>query len=74
MAIPAVVKRLLPQDEKVMSLLLEAKTRSEISEKLNIPIGTVHSCCSRIYRYAGCRSISGFMIWHQQKTIKGERI
>jgi len=71
MAIPAVVKRLLPQDEKVMSLLLEANTRSEIAEKLNMPIGTVHSCCSRIYKYAGCNNIAGFMIWHQQNQNDG---
>ena len=41
---------LLHQDRAVMNLLLEGKSRVEIVEALNMPRGTVNTCCTRLYK------------------------
>lgn len=46
---------LLLQDAAVMRLLLLAKTRAEIGEALDMPPGTVNTCCKRVYRHTGCK-------------------
>ncbi|MDL2237370.1 hypothetical protein LJC56_06030 [Christensenellaceae bacterium OttesenSCG-928-K19] len=54
----------LYSDKAVMELLLRGKTRPEICGKLNMPMGTVNACCTRIYKQAGCKNIMEFILKH----------
>lgn len=46
----------LLQDKAVTKLLLQGKTRDEICRELGMPLGTVNTCCTRIYKQTGCRN------------------
>lgn len=48
---------LLYQDRAILNLLLEGKTRPEIVRALNMPLGTVNGCCTRLFRELGCKNV-----------------
>lgn len=53
---------LLPRDRAVMKLLLEGKRREAISWELGMPLGTVNTCCTRIYKQMDCRNLAELII------------
>ena len=53
---------LLHQDRAVMELLLQGKTRVEIVEKLDMPLGTVNTCCTRLYKQLGVNTLVELLI------------
>lgn len=61
---------LLLQDSLVLEHLLQGKTRPQICEELGIPMGTLNSCCTRIYRHTGCRSVVELILKYGGKEAK----
>lgn len=55
---------LLLQDRAVMELLLRGMSRGEICQALGMPLGTVNTCCTRIYRHTGCKSAVELILRH----------
>lgn len=58
---------LLLQDGEVLRLLLKAKSRPAISAELNMPMGTVNTCCSRIFEHTGCHSLAELLLTQNKK-------
>jgi len=53
---------LLFQDRAVMNLLLLGKSRADICKELDMPLGTVNTCCTRIYRKTGCKNLPELIV------------
>ena len=53
---------MLLQDREVMKLLLQAKRREEISRELQMPVGTVHTCCTRIFELEDVNSVAELIV------------
>ncbi len=47
---------LLHQDKAVLDLLVRGMSRDDICGTLHMPLGTVNTCCSRIYKQTGCKN------------------
>ena len=56
-----------PYSEKaVAKLLLLGTSRAEISRRLDMPLGTVNYCCTRIYQKAGCKNLVEFILKNKE--------
>ena len=53
---------LLHQDRAVMELLLQGKSRQNIVAELDMPLGTVNTCCTRLYKQLGVKNIMELLI------------
>lgn len=53
---------LLHQDRAVMKLLLQGKSRVEIVKALDMPRGTVNTCCTRLYKQLGVNNLVELLI------------
>lgn len=53
---------LLHQDRAVMELLLQGKGRQDICQMLGMPRGTLNTCCNRIYKQMGVKSVVELII------------
>lgn len=53
---------LLLQDADVLKLLLQGKTRPQICRELGVPKGTVDTCCARVFRHLGVRTLPELII------------
>lgn len=58
----------LYSDKAVMELLTQGKRREDICRELGMPMGTLNSCCTRIYKREGCNSLAEFIV--KQNTEK----
>lgn len=53
---------LLYSEKAVLELLLQGKSRDGICEALGMPMGTLNSCCTRIYKREGCNSLVELLV------------
>ena len=63
---------LLLQDREVLELLLKAKSREDICAELNLPLGTLNTCCTRIYQKTGCRNQAGLIVKYGYLNAAGD--
>lgn len=63
---------MLLQDKEVMKLLLRGKRREEIAGVLSMPLGTVNTCCARIYELEGVKSLPELMVKYAGKKSSGD--
>lgn len=61
---------LLKQDGLVLELLLQGKTRMQISKELGMPMGTLNTCCARIYRHTDCHSVVELILKYDAKSAE----
>lgn len=63
---------LLHQDRAVMELLLQGKSRQKIVKELDMPLGTVNTCCTRLYKQFGVNNIMELLIKYRdtEGTVK----
>ncbi len=53
---------LLPSERAVLELLLQGKSREEICNELSMPMGTLNSCCTRLYKRFGVTSLVELLV------------
>ncbi len=60
---------MIPSERAVLGLLMQGKSRSEICEELSMPMGTLNSCCTRLYKRFGVASMVELLL--KQRGVNG---
>jgi DNA-binding CsgD family transcriptional regulator len=63
----------LHSDKAVLALLLEGKSRDKICAALDMPMGTLNSCCSRIYKREGCNTLAQLLVKYRAQEAAVEK-
>lgn len=51
-------------EDVVLNMMLQGKSRADICEALHMPLGTVNNYCTRIYKRTGCNSLVQLVLKH----------